>query len=374
MYKDRQKVWPVNQLLMFWTFLSIIMVVLKYSAELVTPLLVAISLSIVLSPLLSYLERKYIPKVLSLMGIILLALLPTMIIGGFIGEEVRDFANNFQQTKVQFGESLENFSHFMNGFGIHLTQQEMHDMLDKSNFTGIVKSLVSQAGSQFSNIFLIFFMVAFMLMESQFFYNKMMKITQTYDPDMEDMLNILEKIKSYFLIKVKTSLLTGVSAFIVLWFYDVDYAYLWAALAFFLNFVPVIGSIIAALPPVVMAFIDQSALTALWVAGWYMLINMLVGNILEPKIMGKGLGLSALVIFLSMTFWGWILGPVGMILSAPLTMIVQFIFSQYKETEWLAILLSDYEQETMLKSKNNRKETIEKKENINGKNDHASRT
>jgi len=286
-----------------------------------------------------------------------------MILGGYIGHEVRDFVRNFQQTKIQFTASLETFSHFMQGYGIHLTQQEIHEMLDKSNFSGIVKSLVAQAGSQFSNIFLIFFMVAFMLLESQFFYNKMMKITQVYGANMEDMLKIIEKIKSYFLIKVKTSLLTGVTVFMVLWFYDVQYAHLWATLAFFLNFIPVIGSIIAALPPVVMTFIDQSALTALWIAVWYVLINTIVGNILEPKIMGKGLGLSSLVIFLSMTFWGWIFGPAGMILSAPLTMIVQFLFSQYRETAWLAILLSDYENDAKIKPE---KEYIEKKENADG--------
>jgi len=365
MNQNRQKVWPVNQLLMFWAYLSVIMVVLKYISDLVVPLLIAIALAIILSPLLTYLERRHIPKALSLTGIVLLALVPTMILGGYIGDEVRDFANNFQQTKIQFTASLEKFSHFMQGFGIHLTQQEMHEMLNKSNFSSIVKNLASRAGSQFSNIFLIFFMVAFMLLESQFFYNKMMKITQTYGANMEDMMKILEKIKSYFLLKVKTSLLTGVTVFIVLWFYDVNYASLWAALAFFLNFIPVIGSIIAALPPVVMVFIDQSALTALWVAVWYVLINTTVGNILEPKIMGKGLGLSALVIFLSMTFWGWIFGPAGMILSAPLTMIVQFLFSQYRETEWLAILLSDYENEPIVRGALE-KELIKKKEKTDG--------
>jgi predicted PurR-regulated permease PerM len=69
---------------------------------------------------------------------------------------------------------------------------------------------------------------------------------------------------------------------------------------------------------------------------------MVIGNILEPRIMGKGLGLSALIIFLSMTLWGWVLGPTGMILSVPLTMAMQFLFAQYKETEWIALILSDY--------------------------------
>ena len=83
-------------------------------------------------------------------------------------------------------------------------------------------------------------------------------------------------------------------------------------------------------------------MTALWVGLWYVTINMVIGNILEPRIMGKGLGLSALVIFLSMTLWGWVMGPTGMILSVPLTMAMQFLFAQYKETEWIALMLSDY--------------------------------
>ena len=173
----------------------------------------------------------------------------------------------------------------------------------------------------------------------------MIKITKEYDRDIEDMMKIIEKIKSYFLIKVKTSLMTALWILSVLWYYDISYFYLWATLVFFLNFIPVIGSIIAAVPPIAMALIDQTAMTALWVAVWYMVINTVVGNILEPRIMGKGLGISALVIFLSMTFWGWIFGPAGMILSVPLTMVVQFLFEQYRETKWIALLLSDYKKE-----------------------------
>jgi len=281
--------------------------------------------------------------------IVIAALIPTVILGGYIGEEVKSFAGNFQETKQQFGASLEKFAHFMNGFGISVTQNEIQNILDKSNFAEIIKNLASQAGSQFSNIFLIFFTVAFILMESEYIYNKMMKITESNGGNIDDMMQIIQKIKSYFLLKVKTSFVTGVWIFAVLWFYDVEYAYLWAALGFFLNFIPVIGSIIAAVPPIIMTLIDQTAITALWVAVWYMIINTVIGNILEPRIMGKGLGLSALMIFLSMTFWGWVFGPAGMILSAPLTMVVQFLFSRYKETEWIALMLSDYGEKPITK-------------------------
>ena len=345
MKQTKQEIWPITQILIFWTLILVILTVLKSASDLLVPFLIAIALAIVLSPLLTYLESKRIPKILSLVLIIIISLIPTIILGGYIGEEVKDFANNFQTIKQQFFASLEKFTIFMNGFGIGITEEDIHKVLEKSNLGEIVKNLASQAGSQFSNIFLIFFTVAFMLMESDFFYNKMMKIAKEYGGNTEEAMKIIEKIKSYFLIKVKTSLMTALWILVVLWYYDVAYFYIWATLAFFFNFIPVIGSMLAAVPPIIMVLIDQTMMTALWVSTWYVIINTVIGNILEPRIMGKGLGLSALIIFLSMTFWGWIFGPAGMILSVPLTMVMQFLFEQYRETKWIALLLSDYEKE-----------------------------
>ncbi len=345
MKQTKHDMWPINQTLIFWVSISIFLLVLKFASGLIVPFLIAMSLAIILSPLLTYLERKRIPRLLSLILIIIVVLIPTVVLGGYIAEEVKEFANNFHETKQQFNVFLEKSMHTMNGLGLGVTQEDINKILEKSNPGGIVKNLVSQAGNQFSNIFLIFFTVAFMLMETDFFYNKMIKITKEYAWNIKDVMKIIEKIQSYFLIKVKTSLITAVWIFAVLWYYDINYSYLWAALVFFFNFIPVIGSILAAIPAIGMALIDQTLMTAIWIALWYMIVNTVVGNILEPRIMGKGLGLSALVIFLSMTFWGWIFGPAGMILSVPLTMVVQFLFDQYRETKWIALLLSDYEKE-----------------------------
>ena len=338
--------WPINQLLMFWSFISIIVVILKFASDLVAPFLIAIALSIVLAPLLKFFTDRRIPKVLALLMIIIAVLVPTVVLSGYIGVEVKEFVQNFSETKEQLHSSIEKFVTVANSIGIQVTQDDVQSMIEKSNFTELIKDLASQAGTQFSNVFLIFFSVAFMLMESEFLYNKMIKINDLYGGDMEDVMNIIQKIKSYFLLKVKTSLITGVWIYAVLWYYDVNYAYLWAVLTFFLNFIPVVGSIFAAIAPIVMTFINQDAITAMWIALWYLIVNTVIGNILEPRIMGKGLGMSALVIFLSMTFWGWVFGPTGMILSAPLTMIVQFIFAQYTETKWIALMLSDYEKDS----------------------------
>jgi predicted PurR-regulated permease PerM len=122
---------------------------------------------------------------------------------------------------------------------------------------------------------------------------------------------------------------------------DIHYAVLWGVVAFLLNFIPNIGSILAAVPAVLMAMVQYNFGTALAVAGVYLAVNVTIGSILEPRIMGKGLGLSTLVVFLSLIFWGWLLGPVGMLLSVPLTIMVKIVLNAKEDTKWIATLLGN---------------------------------
>jgi len=352
-----QKSWPINQFLILVTTLSILLVIMKYAADILSPFFISVALAIMLTPLLTALKKKRISKGISLIILIILSALPIIILGGYIGSEAQDFAANLHTMQTEFEETLGKLTVKLQNMGLSINQTDIEAMLAKSNISEIIKNLASQTSTQFSNIFLILFTVAFMLMESDSIKNKVGKILSKSKIDLDEGMQIIAKINTYFIIKVKTSLATAIWVLIVLWYYDISYFYLWATLAFFLNFIPVVGSIFAAIPPIILAIMDQNMMTALWVGLWYVTINMVIGNILEPRIMGKGLGLSALVIFLSMTLWGWVMGPTGMILSVPLTMAMQFLFAQYKETEWIALMLSDFEQDT--------------KESKNGKNNHA---
>jgi len=343
--KQMQSLWPINQLFLFLTSMSILIIILKYASDILIPFIISIAIAIILNPLLKYLVKQHIPKAIALILILSASLAPVFILSGTITAEVSSLIHNVQDISSSFNQAVEHSTAYVKTFGITVDKNILSHTLEKSNLSDLLKQMTSQISTQFSNIFLIYFTAAFMLMESEFFYNKMIKITKVNNRDTTAWMHIIAKIKSYFIIKVKTSILTALWALAVLWYYDVSYLYLWATLVFFLNFIPVIGSIIAAVPAIVMAGVDHGVMSAVWVGGWYAVINMVVGNIIEPRIMGKGLGLSALIVFLSMTFWGWVFGPAGMILSVPLTMVIKFMFEQYDETRWVALVLSDYERE-----------------------------
>jgi AI-2 transport protein TqsA len=119
----------------------------------------------------------------------------------------------------------------------------------------------------------------------------------------------------------------------------VDFAPTWGLLAFLLNFIPNIGSIIAAVPAILLALIQLGLPSALLTLLGYLVVNITIGNFLEPRVMGRSLGLSTLVVFLSLLFWGWVLGPIGMVLSVPLTMIAKIALAANEDTRWLAVLL-----------------------------------
>ena len=148
-----------------------------------------------------------------------------------------------------------------------------------------------------------------------------------------------DNVNRYIAIKTTVSLATGVFVAVALWIIGVDFPILWGVLAFLLNYVPTIGSVIAALPPALLAQIELGAAGTLATAAVFLAVNVLMGNVVEPRLMGRGLGLSTLVVFLSLVFWGWMLGPVGMLLSVPLTMTAKIALEANPSTTWIARLL-----------------------------------
>jgi predicted PurR-regulated permease PerM len=199
--------------------------------------------------------------------------------------------------------------------------------------------MVGQIGGIMSNSFLILLITIFILSEINAFVLKAKVIKLKYGNSLDYLNKIGNSIRHYLSIKTFISLLTGL--FIVIWLLiiGVDYPILWGVIAFLLNYIPNIGSIIAAVPTMLLALVQLGVGGMIWAGIGYLAVNMIMGNIVEPKVMGKGLGLSTLVVFLSLIIWGYIFGSVGMFLSVPLTMTIKIMLEENHKTSWFAIIL-----------------------------------
>ena len=189
-----------------------------------------------------------------------------------------------------------------------------------------------------SMIFLVVLLLFFMLVEAIHLPEKVKAAIG--DQENERVVSTVAMIRKYMTIKTVVSLMVAVSVMIFLLALKVEYWALWGLLAFFLNFIPNIGSIVAAIPPIIVAFADKGGGIALIVAAGYLVINFFFGYLVEPKLLGDGLGISALVVLLSLVIWGALLGSVGMFLSPPLAVICKIILSQFDETRWIAVLMA----------------------------------
>ncbi len=340
-----QKIWEINQLFLFLGMLSIVFAALKLASGIVVPLLIAISIAIILSPLFQLLERHRVPRIISLMLVLTISGVFMVSVGAYVANELKAFITNAPDLVQSLQKELTGLESKLNKFGIPLDTEDLGRFFQPESAAGLLQRMLSELGSQLSNMMLIIFVAAFILMDSAAYRVRLEKVYAARESDIGPAVEIIDKIKTYFLIKAQVSAVTGFCVFLVLWYFDIQYAFLWAAVTFAMNFIPVIGSIIAAVPPILFALVDHSMVTASLIAAWYAGINMVIGNIIEPQLMGRGLGLSTLTVFFSMTFWGWMFGPTGMILSVPLTMAFQFLLLQYEETKWAGFLLSDYKGE-----------------------------
>jgi len=199
--------------------------------------------------------------------------------------------------------------------------------------------MLSGLGGVLTNAFLILLTVVFILLEASSFPDKLRASASNPEATMQGFGKFLGTVQKYMAIKTWISLATGGAIAIWLSVLGVDYPLLWGLLAFLFNYVPNIGSIIAAVPAVLLAFVQLGGGNAALSALGFLLANVVMGNVVEPRVMGKGLGLSTLVVFLSLVFWGWLLGLVGMLLAVPLTMTVKIALEGSRDTRHIAVLL-----------------------------------
>ena len=218
--------------------------------------------------------------------------------------------------------------------------------LDSDRLVVLVESVIAHLGSALSNALLILFIVIFMLAEATYFPRKVSAMLGAGGSAVEAMAGLLSDMKRYATTKAGVSLATGVLIWLGLRLMKIEHAELWGFLAFMLNFIPNVGSILAAIPAVLMALLQGPPLYALAVAGLYLAVNVGIGNILEPMFVGRRIGLSSVTVLLSLVFWGWMFGIVGMLLSVPLSMAARAFAAAYPPTRWLAILMEPPPQES----------------------------
>ena len=261
-------------------------------------------------------------------------------VGAILGSSIAEFTAALPSYQARLDVIIDGIFRFIvTNFNVDESIESMSDMIDPGFAMGLVAGLLNSLREVLTNTFLIVFTMIFILLEAGTAKTKFEAAFGRSADTLDNVRDFMQNLGRYLGIKTLISMATGLCAGVLTWSLGLDFPLLWAMLAFLLNYVPTIGSIIAAVPAVLLALIQIGPGAASATAAGFIFINVVFGNFLEPRLMGYGVGISPLVVFVGLIAWGWIFGPVGMLLSVPLTMTLKMALESDDRTRWVAILL-----------------------------------
>ncbi len=322
--------------------LVVIVAGMQSAVNIIIPFLLAVFLAIISTPALFWMKKRGISTFFAIFLISLVILAAGLMIGTLLATSIADFTKTLPEYAKKLEETFNLLIKWLESKGLQ-AEKPLTDYLrpDSTAAVKMMRELLAQLGTLLKNGFLIYLTMVFILMEASALPDKIRHALQSQET-FENLSHIANNVKRYLALKTTLSLATGLLVMALLMMLKVNYAVVWGLIAFLLNFVPNIGSIIAAVPAVILALLQHGPVTSGLALLGYLVINISIGNFLEPRLMGQRMGLSTLVVFLSLIFWGWVLGPMGMLLSVPLTMAVKIVLQTNQETRWMAMMLGSY--------------------------------
>lgn len=332
-----------------WISLAAFVVIIagiKAAASIVVPFLLSVFIATISAPAIFWLERLRIPRIIAFFIVLSFVIFTLFTFGYILTTSVDSFLSNTPQYTAKMMEMIGSFQGVLDKFGMNISKANLEAMFDPSgvlNFTGgFLKSFTNVV----SKSFIIFLGVTFMLFETSSLKTKMYLLSKR-DKSGENPFEIFsKKLNRYLAIKTVVSFITAFFITVGLTIIGVDFALLLGLIVFFLNYIPSIGSVLAAFPAILVALVGLDIGSVFWVIGLYLAANVIMGNIIEPRYMGKGLGLSVVVIFFSLIFWGWVLGAVGMFLAIPISMTIKIALESHPSTKSIAMLLSSVDSQS----------------------------
>ena len=317
--------------------LVIVIAGLRAAATLIMPFLIAVFLAVVSVPLMTWLQRKGVPKALAVICTILMAVGIIAILVLVVGRSVDDFTEAVPRYQARLQTLIESGTAVAADLGLPTDEVGVLDLLPAEVFN-VFGTALGALTAFASNSFLVLLTVVFILLEAAGFRTKL-TVAFGDDADFGKLRHMTGQVQNYLVIKTTISAATGLVIGVWVWAWGLDFALLWGLVAFILNFIPSLGSIIAAVPAVVLAVIQFGPGRAAIIALGYLGVNLVFGNFVEPTLMGRRLGLSTLVVFVSLVFWGFVWGPIGMLFSVPLTMVMKIALENTQEFRWVAVML-----------------------------------
>ena len=317
----------------------ILVVGLREAASILRPFLAALFLTILSLPLLSVFKRIRCPNALAVLLTMLTLVAVTVGIGALVGGSLNEFTASLPEYQQRFEQVVNGSVSWLQSKGLPAAEWISVESLQPGAVIDFVGTTVRRLALLLSNTFLVLITTFFVLAEMAGFPDKLKAAVGRDSRGPERLQKIRVEVQRYLVIKTLVSVCTGIVACLWCWVLGIDYPMLWGLIAFLLNYIPTLGSIIAGVPPTLLGVIQFGFGYGLLVALGYVAINIALGTFIEPMLMGRRLGLSTLVVFLSLVFWGWVWGPVGMLLSVPLTMILKIMLENTDDLRWIAILL-----------------------------------
>lgn len=319
--------------------LVVIITGIKLGSEIVVPLLLSSMLALLAHPIVEMCVRRKIPRAVGIMLTLTLFVVLLIFVLASVVDTLQEFIVAFPSYRQELMDSWNKLREFLELRNIPLDLDSVSEPFDTSVVMGFLTNLASRLGGIMSFTFLVVLSSIFMLLEAPLIPSKLRAALSAPDHELRAVQRFLQAFNRYVALKTLISMITGLMVGTMLWAIGVQFYLLWGLVAFLFNYIPNVGSFLAAVPGILVALLQLGYPDAILVTAGYLIINILIGNVVEPGVMGQGLGLSPLVVFLSLLIWGWMIGPVGMILSVPLTMFVKILMESSQRWKHAAVLL-----------------------------------
>ncbi len=312
---------------------------LRAAGSIAVLLLVSAFIAMISAPAVFWLRRRRVPPAVAVLLVVATIIGVFTLLGVVLGASINNFIRAAPGYRERLDEGMAQIVEWARQAGVEESTVRQLLSIEPGAIMGILGNVFGAIGGVLGNSLLIVLIVVFTLFEVSSFPVKLRVAFGGSEAPILRLREIAGNVVHYLALKSMISLFTGLGVGIWVAAVGLDFPVLWGLLAFVLNFIPNLGSVAAAVPAVMLAFVQLGPRAAGIVIAGYLLVNFVMANLIEPRVMGQGLGLSTLVVFLSLLGWGWILGTVGMFLAVPLTVALRIALESSPRTHWIAVLM-----------------------------------